>query len=367
MALMAHDTKALRDPARWTVTLLPLPKRQTRATAFGLCGGFAVGYSEGRGAQAAPQWWPEGQPAALTVPGQKWLSMGRARGREMAGWWLKGDGSARGAVGWRLDAGGRLVLVDLHDPARYASTMALGAGGGCFVGMGEPKVKKGERAPERPLLWRADNTLVELPTPPGEEAQAVATDGAWVVGRQGRIGRQQAALWKIGGGELVSLGAPNSISEAYGVRDGEQVGTRWVIERAGTRSVSTRGSAALWRGDAASFVDLTPKGNERAHADDCAQGYQVGYCQAKLDTRGGFASMATRATLWAGTAASHVDLHAFVPAPWNASTADAIEVSDGRLRIVGEASQFSVRGELTKQEEHLIVAQVPIVWEAQLP
>jgi hypothetical protein len=126
------------------------------------------------------------------------------------------------------------------------------------------------------------------------------------------------------------------------------------------------GRAALWRGSAASFVDLSPADQEGARAGDCAGGYQVGHCQAALATRGEVASLALRAALWAGTADSHVDLQAFVPPPWNASSASAVEVRGDRLRIVGEVTQFVVEGELTPSEQHLMVAEAPGVWEAIL-
>lgn len=351
---MAHDITGLLDPARWTVTLLPLPKRMSRASAFGLCGGFAVGRAEGTTSHSKPHWWPQGEPRLLAAGEHKRLSVHRAHDREIPGSWSKANGWTRGALGWRLDAAGALTATDLHDPGRFAWTVALAAGGGCFAGYGEPKLKKGQKALERALFWRADGTLVELPIDSDTEAMAEGTDGVWVVGRHGRTGGQRAALWRADTGEFVSLGPT---SEAYGVRDGQQVGCRF----AGMKT-----SAALWTGSAASCVDLSPKNQELAVARDCAQGLQVGYCNAKIDTRGRTGSMAARAALWAGTAASHVDLQAFVPAPWNASSAWAIEVAGDTLRIAGEATQFSVEGELTRNEQHRMVAQAPIVWEARL-
>jgi hypothetical protein len=60
----------------------------------------------------------------------------------------------------RIEARRARLAAIRHDPARYAWTVALAAGGGCFAGYGEPKVKKGVRAVERALLWRADGTQV---------------------------------------------------------------------------------------------------------------------------------------------------------------------------------------------------------------
>jgi hypothetical protein len=99
---------------------------------------------------------------------------------------------------------------------------------------------------------------------------------------------------------------------------------------------------------------------------DCAGGLQVGYCCVKDAAGNGSSSMAMRAALWAGSAASHIDLQAIVPEPWNASAAWAIEITDQHVRIVGEATQFGVAHELTSREHHYMVKQMAVVWEARL-
>jgi hypothetical protein len=347
---------SLLDPARWQVTLLPLPMRQRSANASGLCGGFAVGASEGAGFRGSPCWWPQGNAQALTLDGQKRLGIRRASGRVLAGFWERASGENGGALGWRLEAG-ELQARHLHPDRGWQWTAALGAGGDAWVGYGLPKVAKGEKAIERALCWHGDGVLVELPTPaPGSEALAEMTDGRCVVGRVGRTGAQRAALWPLDGSRVTVLGA-DAISEAYGVGDGEQVGVRW----------SGRGSsAALWRGSAESLVDLTPRGFQSAIALACAGGYQVGSAQRRTDTAGGSGSMLTRATLWAGTAASCVDLQQFLPPPWNASVATAVEIDNGLLRIAGNAQQVMIEHELTRRESHLQAAQRVVLWEIRL-
>lgn len=74
----------LHDPGRFTVTVLPSPKRLSRARGFGLCAGSVVGEAESRGA-AMPHWWPGGQPVALTHPAQKRLSARMAGGETIPG------------------------------------------------------------------------------------------------------------------------------------------------------------------------------------------------------------------------------------------------------------------------------------------
>lgn len=353
---MQVDLEALSDPTRWQVTLLPLPKRQSRAKALGLCGGQAVGASEGSGYRLNPAWWPGGQPQPLEFAGQKRLAVGFGHDRVIPGSWEKAGGGKGRAVGWRLEEDGALTPVDLHDAARWAWTVALAAGGGCFAGYGERKVQRGERALEQALFWGPDGVLCELPTEAGCESMAHATDGVFVAGQVRRQGAQQAVLWRAEGGPPVELAGP--YSEARGVRDGEQVG--------GTARKMLF-SAALWRGTPESHVELTPEGYETALATDCAAGLQVGHARERDRTRGGTGSMATEAVLWNGSPKRWLSLQRLLPPPWNASAAWAIEVAAGRLRIVGEATHYGVQNELTSQELHVSLGQSPVIWEARLP
>lgn len=350
---------AFDDPTRWTVTVLPLPKRMAFARVMGLCGGHVVGETEGRnGGAPVPHWWPGGQPQPITHPTQKRVAARYATGDAIAGFWNRSGGGFGGAVGWR-PTGDALEVVDLHPPGKsWENTIAMGAGGGAFAGCGVPKAKKGERSRDVALFWKADGTLVELPPAEvGGEGSAQGTDGAWVVGTVGATGGQRAALWPADGSRVIVLGDERSLSEATAVADGEQVGVRW----------TGRGSApALWRGSSESFVDLTPKGHASGNARGCARGFQVGLVQVKDTLRSGSGSMATKAALWRGDAASFVDLHALVPAPWNASSATAVEVRDGVLRIAGDVTQFATTDELTPRESQYLVASRPALWETRI-
>ena len=347
----------LRDPARWTVTVLPLPKRQAYAHVSGLCGGQVVGETEARGGASVPHWWPGGQPAPIVHPDQKKLAVRSASGDVIPGFWKRSSGGFGGAIGWRLEKGS-LTVLDLHPGKGWDHTLAMGAGGGAFAGVGQRQAKKGERAVDIALLWKADTTLVELPpAESGGAAQAQATDGQWVVGSAGRTGGQRAALWPADGSRIVVLGDDRSITDATWVADGEQVGVRW----------TGRGSAAaLWRGSASSFVDLTPEAHEAGWASGCARGFQVGFVQVEATTRSGSGTMASKAALWQGDAASFVDLQALVPEPWNASSAVAVEVRDGTLRIAGTLTQFGTTDELTPRESQFVIATRAAVWETRL-
>jgi hypothetical protein len=353
---MGRDITALADPRRWTVTLLALPRRQRYARGKGFCGGFVVGDAEGMGTRSMPYWWPHGQPEPLHAPGRKRLAVKEAHAREIAGWWLKSDGSNGGAIGWRLAADGALSVLELH-PSHYAWTSALSTGGGAFAGYGQTKPAKGSKAVDRALFWRPDGSLLELDASPGQQAMASGTDGQWIAGTFETAETTQAALWRDDGSPLVTLGDFKSLSAAKAVRDGEQVGER----------LTGRGSrAALWRGDAASFVDLTPEGHESASATDCEKGLQVGYTNAIGYTAGSFGNLIVHAALWAGSAASWVDLQAMVPAPWNASSAASLEVAGDTLRIVGTVQQISTEGEATSNPRQWLAGAAPVVWEARL-
>lgn len=351
-------SEAFHDPARWTVTVLPLPKRMAFARVSGLCGGHVVGETESRnGGLPVPHWWPGGQPAPVTHPAQKRIAARGASGDAVPGFWYRSGGGFGGALGWRLADGG-LQAVDLHPGKDWDHTVAMGSGGGAFAGCGRRKVKKGERPVDVALLWRPDGTLVELPPAEvGSEAGAEGTDGAWVVGTVGRTGGQRAALWPADGSRVIVLGDERSLSAAGAVADGEQVGVRW----AGRSS-----APALWLGSAASFVDLTPEGHQSGRARACARGFQVGHVLVRDELRSGSGSMATRAALWRGEAASFVDLHALVPQPWNASTAGAVEVRDGVLRVAGDVTQFGTSDELTPRESQYLIASRPVLWETQI-
>lgn len=346
----------LADPSRWSVEILPLPPRQSRARATAICGGFAVGSAAGRGGRDAPRWWPEGRPEPLECGDRKNLAVRGGSGRVVAGFFERPSGGG-GAVGWRLEDG-RLVGRDLHPAEGWEKTLALGAGGDAYAGFGRRKAPRGARVPDQALAWRGDGTMVALPAAEeGGEAMAHATDGLEVVGNAGRTGGQRAALWPLDGSRLELLGDTASLSEAYGVRDGEQVGVRW----------SRRGSApALWRGTAASFVDLTPRGFAGGAAWGCAAGVQVGLVQEQAVTRGGAASLFTRAALWCGDAASFVDLQALLPGEWNASSAQAIDLVDGVLCVAGCVEQVAIENEMTPRESHWLAAQQGVLWKTPL-
>jgi hypothetical protein len=92
--------------------------------------------------------------------------------------------------------------------------------------------------------------------------------------------------------------------------------------------------AGLWRDTAESFVDLHPSAALRSFAEDVCNEYQVGYAVV-----GG----TNRAALWKGSAASYVDLHSLLGSGYEGSSANAVWMEGGALRIIGSATSVPTR------------------------
>lgn len=85
--------------------------------------------------------------------------------------------------------------------------------------------------------------------------------------------------------------------------------------------------AAAWGGSAEAFVDLNPPGSTSSRLYATQGGMQVGYALI-----GG----TSRASLWAGRASSHVDLHALLPPEYSSSRANGVHVDAfGTVIVVG--------------------------------
>jgi hypothetical protein len=227
----------------------------------------------------------------------------------------------------------------------------MGVGGGAQVGFGVPKVKKGEHAKDRALLWQGSNEVFVLRSSADADATSFGTDGEFQVGSIGN----KAALWRGPDSEPVIIGGDKGYSEAHAVRDGEQVGTLW-------KGMCAR--AAMWKGTPDSLIDLTPNGFQSAWAADCAGGFQVGYVKKKDLTPSGSSSMNTRAAVWNGTN-EFFDLQTLLPAPWNTSAATSIEIVGDTIRIVGEAVNVVTTGPGLQASEAMAESTV-IVWEGKL-
>ena len=338
------------DPESWRVTILSLPKRFTRGTALGFCGGYAVGRAEGGRGKTVACWWPGGEPELLTVKGQNVLGVGNARGDMIPGQWTNASGTM-GAVAWRFD-GKRLVAAELHDRS-YESTWAIAAGNGVAVGTGRPNAKKGEYVRKVGLVWRdGANPMVVAAA---GDVSLMATDGVQLAGSvHGR-----ASLWPSAAAAVIDL-APGKMpmSEVQALDGQLQIGVAW-------KDFCAR--AGIWRGKAASFQDITPKGFQTARALDGTQGYQVGFVRKKDTTRNGSTGDDNRAVLWQGAPDKWFDLNALLPAKtYNSSVAWAIEIRGDVMQICGEARRYEMSHPGTPQEAHAVPVAHPVVWTASL-
>lgn len=332
-------------PDGFRVTVLPRPKGQNLAEAIGFLAGHAAGSAQGRGTRMPPYLWRAGSPEPLPLGARKDIHLRAARGTDAVGYWEVGASGKRGAVAWRMD-GDLVDLVELPGDG-YTQTHALGCARGVQVGSGQPKVKKGAHAADVGLVWRGGAAPPTAIASGDGEVELWATDGEAHVGT---VGSGRAAMWR-GSGAVVLLGPADRATSAQGIGDGEQVGEIWV----------GRGPhAVLWRDTEASMVDLNPAGFETSRAYACAGGFQVGMVKPLEMTRAGFNAPETRAALWAGAGDQFLDLHAAVPAPWNASVARAIEIEGDVVRIAGSVEEFIFHGDAPS-----IGARLACVWEAR--
>ena len=338
------------DPESWQAMILPLPKRFSRGGAYGFCGSHPVGWAETARGRNCGCWWPGGRPELLVLEGHKDVEAGRAVGGVIPGHWRKVT-AATGAVGWTL-RGERLLGADLHDRS-FESTWATGAVDGVVIGIGSPRHKPGQRSHNVGLVWIEGEKVTVIAG--AGKVELFATDGSRLAGSlDGR-----ATLWPSAVATPIDLapeGMPASNVEAI---DGEcEIGIAWngMCARAG-----------LWRGTAASFCDLTPKGFETARALGGANGFQVGSVRRKDTTANGSTACDNRAVLWQGAADRWFDLNALLPMKnYNASFGRAIEVRGDEVLVCGEASRYEVSDPGTSQECHFVPVTHPVLWTGRL-
>ncbi len=186
------------------------------------------------------------------------------------------DGSAHASL-WN----GGTDWIDLH-PAGAYSSYASGIAKDQQVGwadFGWPYFNT------HAVMWSGSASgYVDLNPKGASRSFAMGTDGTQQVGCAG-ASAMRAGLWTGSAESWVELFPGDSV--AYGVSGGQQVG-------------SVYSHATLWRGTAASRVDLNPVGAGSSEAIGVSDGEQVGWA-----ILGGFA----RACLWRGTAQSYVDLN----------------------------------------------------------
>lgn len=307
----------------WTCTVLGGPKGKPACKALGFAGGIVVGTTAG-GSKTAPVWWPGGKGTSIAVEGLKDYNVHGGGGAQIAGYVQKRMNTE--AAFLTID-GEALAVTNLHTKA-FDSTRLHASDGTRQVGSG---TRKGSRLPQA-LVWRgtADSVTVLEPPESGASATARGIDGEIIVGDWEGDRPAHACMWR--GTTVIDLHPADETlygSECIDVSGDVQVGgalTRKNVQR-----------AFLWRGSAASVVDLTPHDAKGALARACAGDVQVGWRSVDAEHN------ITQAILWKGSAAETVDLHALVPTPYNVTMALGVIVDGNRVRVAGTAMHYENR------------------------
>jgi hypothetical protein len=205
-------------------------------------------------------------------------------------------------------------VIILTAPAPLTDSVAYGVRAGQTVGTGRIP---GSTYPDEThaVLWPAGSTVgIDLHPTDFRYSQALETDGQRQVGSGNGPPTnfaRHALLWNGSANNYVDLhpttGTWND-SIARAIAGDQQVGNiNFYYDGQDTSPLSIV-HAALWRGSAASVVDLHPTsigGCGRSYGNDTDGSRQVGYCFfSNVDTTKPY-----RAVVWSGTAASAVILH----------------------------------------------------------
>ena len=241
------------------------------------------------------------------------------------------SGSGRGGGGsrtyliphamlWNGSAGS---ATDLNPPGMYESAVQS-IGSHVQVGWAKPSLFGSAHA----FLWKdKSSTAVDINPATCVQSWAAAVSGGFQGGYGYTTGYAiHALLWSGTSASAVdlhptALGANASYVYAVDAARGQQVGAVEIGV-----PLAPQYHACLWKGTAASALDLNPSGCTASEALAVRGGLQAGY---------GTISGHNHALLWRGTAASALDLHAFLPSNYIISVAQAID-PDGS--VVGYAN-----------------------------
>ncbi|MBL9030704.1 MAG: hypothetical protein JNM80_03235 [Phycisphaerae bacterium] len=183
---------------------------------------------------------------------------------------------------------------------------------------------------QRAAMWRGSmGSYVSLHPAGATFSYATATDGTF---QGGYVERQTgpnpggyAVIWNGTPEPIATLNPPGHTAQLLGMVPGQQVG--WTVPTTGSPT-----HAALWRGSAASWVDLNPSNSSLSQAWATAGTIQVG----------GYApngASLSRACAWFGTAESVVNLHSLLPPGYISSVATCVSVVDGITHVGGLATR----------------------------
>lgn len=203
--------------------------------------------------------------------------------------------------------------TSLH-PAGATRSSALSAGNGQQVGSALIGQINGA------MLWTGSAASATSLHPAGtafSEARSVR-NGQQAGGVAITSGQLRAAIWSGTAASWVDLHPAGAVTSEVLDTDGtQQAGYIWN---------GTNFRASLWTGSVGSWLDITPAGGGDSFATGVDNGYQVG--------RTTVAGM-SNAAIWQGTAASHTNLHAFLPPEFESSDANSVRVQGAGIVVVG--------------------------------
>lgn len=208
-----------------------------------------------------------------------------------------------------IDANAQWTVKNLHpDRAEALWSYAYGVGGNKQVGV----VGVGYDRLHASLWSGAGGTWVDLNPAGAVQSWAYGVADGQQVGSAYVNGRERASLWMGTAASWVELAPAGAESQALGVHRGQQVG--WV-------DVSGWRHASLWTGSADSWVDLHPAKARFSYAYGVHDGNQAGVAFVPYGSYRAW----PRASLWKGTAGSWVNLN-----PAGAVESEAWDVHDGQ-------------------------------------
>lgn len=207
-----------------------------------------------------------------------------------------GMGPATGGWGQALGWNGTAASMVNINPVGFSSSAAVSISGSSIVGYGQDTNNRYQA-----LLWSGLNNSPTILTPANQDnAFAISVNGNIQVGYVNGAptgNKDQAVLWQGTAASVVDL-HPTGYDYSYAFSTSGNMQAGQVVDS------SFGMHAGMWMSSATSFVDLHPTGADYSSANGTNGSSQVGYAVY---------SGTSHAILWNGSAASAVDLNAFLP------------------------------------------------------
>lgn len=303
-------------------------------------GGSAAYTHAQYGSLAHPMLWPKGggAPTDMTPAGSVGGAINDVAPGTQVGWYWwpyqtpQGTGYHKHACAWH-DTVASLTDIQIGGSLEYGEARATDGTVHVGFAFGDYPI------PGAGLYWKQEN---KSPTSFGSVSVQAIFGG-------NQYGSDSSHATKWSGSVASQVDIHPSIASSSAVRDanlGLQVGD------------ATIGSshAAVWAGSAGTFVDLNPVGATFSYLYSTHGGVQVG--SAGIGGTG-------RATLWAGSASSTVDLHALLPPEYSSSVAYGVHVDAfGTITVVGygyDSVQQRSEAVLWRQNPQMLSGDVPSI------